>query len=166
MSAEEVIKTLQLIPHPEGGFYREIFRSDVRVQHPNVPPGEERERAASTLIYFLLEAKDFSAFHRVRSEETWHLYGGGPLELHLIHQHGEYEQRILRRDLGAGFSPQTTVDANVWQAACPAPNVEWVLCGCTVAPGFEFADFSMASRKELTLSYPECQEIINRFTRE
>ncbi len=160
-TVDELIEHLRLQPHPEGGYYREVFRSEMNVEHPE----DEAERSACTSIYFLLEAGDFSAFHRVRSDEIWHLYAGGPLELHLIHQHGEYECQRLALDLGAGFQPQFTVPANALQAARPAPNTPWVLCGCVVAPGFDFADFSMPSREDLTVSFPDCSEIIRQLTR-
>lgn len=165
LSAQDIVSRLRLTPHPEGGFYREVFRSGVNVDHPGVPAGEDRQRSASTLIYFLIEHGDFSAFHRVRSDETWHLYAGGPVELHLISQHGEYERALLALEIGAGFLPQFTIPANSWQAARVGPSVPWALCGCTVAPGFEFADFSIASRKELLLCYPACEQIILELTR-
>ena len=161
-TADEIIQSLGLAPHPEGGFYREVYRSDAKVDHPDSEAGE---RSAITSIYFLLAEGDFSAFHRVRSDESWHLYAGGPLELHLIHQHGEYEVRRLGHDLGFGCLPQTTVPANCLQAACPAPNVAWAVCGCVVAPGFDFADFSMPSREELLLSFPQHEKIIRGLTR-
>jgi len=165
-TAAQIIEELGLIPHPEGGYYREIFRSTTRVSHPGIPDGESNDRAASTSIYFLLESGDFSAFHRVRSDETWHLHGGGPLEIHLIDQHGAHTLHILGLDVGAGFQPQLTIPANVWQACRPAPAAEYVLCGCQVAPGFEFADFSLASRRELIMCYPGCEAVIEALTRD
>ena len=165
ISAKEIIDGLKLMPHPEGGFFREVHRSPMTVKHPSPPANETPTRAAMTSIYFLLEGSDFSAFHRVRSDETWHLYGGGPLELHILSQKGEYERRILGFDLGAGYTPQITIPAMSWQAACPAPNVSYALCGCTVAPGFDFVDFKMVSFRELSLSYPQHEDLIRRFTR-
>lgn len=161
-TAEEIIAQLGLQPHPEGGYYREVFRSPQEVTHPDPALGT---RSACTSIYFLLTAGDFSAFHRVRSDEIWHLYAGGPLELFVIGQHGEFARERLALDLGAGFQPQITVPANCLQAARPAANVPWALCGCVVAPGFDFADFAMPSREDLLISFPHLSGLIREMTR-
>jgi predicted cupin superfamily sugar epimerase len=133
--ASELIRSLQLQPHPEGGFYRETFRSTARVAVAQRPA-----RSALTTIYFLLAAGGFSAWHRVLSDEVWHWYEGEPLELLL----GSPDFGIVRRHtlgpVGIGTQPATTVPANWWQAARPLGS--YVLCGCTVAPGFEFEDFA------------------------
>ena len=168
LTAEDIIQELKLMPHPEGGYYREVYRSSEQVTHPEGPASEDdsAQRAAMTSIYFLLEKGDYSTFHRVRQDETWNLYLGGPLELHLISQHGAYSKQILGYDLGAGYEPQLTVPGNSWQAARPAPGVEWALVGCKVAPGFDFADFRIAHRRELLLCYPEHEKIVCELTRD
>lgn len=133
--ARELIDTLRLAPHPEGGFYRETWRSTLQVS-----TGPGRERAAATHIHFLLAAGGFSAWHRVSSDETWCWHEGGVLEL-LLATPGV--DRIERRRLGRvaeGCEPSSTVPALWWQAARPLGD--YALCGCSVAPGFEFADFS------------------------
>lgn len=165
LTAQEIIEKLKLSPHPEGGYYREVYRSESQVVHPSIDDESANIRSACTSIYFLLEEGDFSAFHRVRSDEVWNLYAGGPIELHLISQHGECNRHLLGLDIGAGFSPQLTIPAHCWQAARPAPRVPWVLCGCTVAPGFDFADFSMPTRSDLLVSYPHCKDVIMELTR-
>ena len=135
--ATDLIELLGLEPHPEGGYYREVFRSGARV----VTQDERGPRAALTTIFFLLERDTHSRWHRVLSDEVWHLYEGGPLEL-LEMDLGCF--RFSRRVLGAPTaesSPVHTLAAGKWQAARPLGD--YVLVGCTVAPGFEFADFTM-----------------------
>lgn len=126
MRAGEVVDLLGLQPHPEGGWYRETFRDAA---------GEGR--AASTAIYFLLEAGQESRWHRVDAAEVWHHYAGAPLLLSI----GETGHR-LGPDLTAGERPQAVVPAGVWQKARSLGD--WTLVGCTVAPGFEFAGFELA----------------------
>jgi predicted cupin superfamily sugar epimerase len=143
--ALELVARLSLLPHPEGGFYREAFRSEREVPTPAGP------RAASTAIYFLLPAASFSAFHRVRSDEVWHHYDGDPLELHTIDPRGAHAVVTLGRP-SAGHLPQHVVAAGTWQAALPVGE-RYALCGCTVAPGFDFADFEMPDREALTRAF-------------
>jgi predicted cupin superfamily sugar epimerase len=133
--AAELIRTLQLQPHPEGGFYRETFRSTLRVS-----PDQRPVRSALTTIYFLLAAGGFSAWHRVHSDEVWHWHEGEPLELLLASADFRTVQRRQLGRIGAGIEPVVTVPAGWWQAARPLGT--YALCGCTVAPGFEFEDFS------------------------
>lgn len=155
--ARRWIDELGLAPHPEGGFYRETFRAALSVAAP------QGASAASTAIYFLLRAGDFSAFHRVRSDEVWHHYDGAPLELHLLEDDGRHRKVVLGRDPAAGRLPQAVVPAGVWQAARPCGG--YALCGCTVAPGFAFADFELPGRAELLRRFPAHRELIRSFTR-
>lgn len=133
--AEALIRMLALQPHPEGGFYREIYRSATRVAAAQRPP-----RCALTTIYFLLAAGSFSAWHRVRADEVWHWYEGDPLELLLASPDFGVTQRHVLGPVGAAAQPVVTVPADWWQAARPLGG--HALCGCTVAPGFEFEDFT------------------------
>jgi len=164
-TVQSIIRRLNLMPHPEGGHYRETFASSIKVRHPGIYDETRVERSAMTQIYFLLEQDDFSAFHRVRSDETWHLYAGGPMEIHIIDQRGNYTCRSLGSDLDNGEEPQITIPANTWQGARLEPGAGHALCGCTVAPGFDFADFVMATRRELELIFPDHQEIVAALTR-
>jgi predicted cupin superfamily sugar epimerase len=162
--ARIAIATLGLAPHPEGGFFRETFRAPSLVSTP------QGERAASTAIYFLLPAGTFSALHRVRSDESWHHYDGDPIALHTIGDDGIHAVVRLGRDLATGERPQHVVRAGVWQAAVPlgapgAPGVGYALCGCIVAPGFDFADFEMPGREELTRLFPALRAVIQQLTR-
>ena len=133
LAALDIIRALDLAPHPEGGFYRESFR-DPRT----LPDG----RAASTAIHYLLAAGQNSAWHRIDAVEIWHFYAGAALELSLCGE-GEAPRRLrLGADVLAGERPQIVVPARVWQAARSLG--EWTLVGCTVAPGFEFVHFELA----------------------
>ena len=160
MQAEALIRTLGLTRHPEGGYYRETFRA---APLPFELPGRGA-RSASTAIYFLLEAGDFSAFHRVRSDEVWHFYAGAPLELHTLDGERGHARVVLGTDIERGERPQHVVPAGVYQAArLTAPG--FALCGCTVAPGFDFADFELPSRAELVSLFESERELVKLLTR-
>jgi uncharacterized protein len=131
LTAAEVIRLLDLKPHPEGGHYRETFRD----------PHTVNGRAASTAIYFLLARGERSHWHRVDAVEAWHWHAGAPLELK-VHERGAASIIRLGNDLAAGERPQGIVPADAWQAAQSLGD--WTLCGCTVAPGFEFSGFELA----------------------
>jgi predicted cupin superfamily sugar epimerase len=154
-----LVAALRLAPHPEGGFYRETFRS------PQIIPTPRGPRAASTAIYFLLPAGTFSAIHRVHSDEVWHHYRGDPLELHTITESGEHATTVLGQRVDQGERPQHVVPAGVWQAAVPL-GTRFALCGCTVAPGFDFADFEMPRQRELMGRFPSLPAIVERLARE
>ena len=131
--AREVIQALGLQPHPEGGWFRETFRD----------ASGEGGRAASTAIFYLLEAGQVSAWHRVTNAvEVWHHYAGGPLQLSLAAPGDPASIQVLGPDIFAGQTPQVIVPKNWWQSARPLGA--WTLVGCTVSPGFEFASFEMA----------------------
>jgi predicted cupin superfamily sugar epimerase len=160
LSAEEVITLLGLAPHPEGGFFRETYRAEQSVTAPFAAVS----RAASTAIYFLLRAGELSAFHSVRSDEVWHHYFGASLELCTIDRAGTPQRVELGSQLQYGECPQWVVPAGTLQAA-RVIGQGFSLCGCTVAPGFDFADFEMPSRAELVARYPASTELIESFTR-
>lgn len=160
-----LVARLGLVPHPEGGFYRETYRSPLRVAHPAVPSATDSTRAAGTAIEWLLPAGEFSAFHRVRwTDEVYHLYAGDAIELHLIHLDRRYERRVLTTDLDTGV-PTTTVAAGCWQAFRLVAGGRWAFGGCTVAPGFDFADFELPTTAQLLESFPEHEAIIRQLTR-
>ena len=160
LTDREVIKLLGLAPHPEGGFFRETFRAPANVAAPHAPVS----RAASTAIYFLLRAGEFSAFHRVSSDEVWHHYLGATLELHTIDRAGMHQRVELGPQLQHGECPQWVVPAGTLQAA-RVIGEGFVLCGCTVAPGFDFADFELPARRDLVMRYPALADLIESFTR-
>jgi len=165
MRVKELVERFGLAPHPEGGFFREVYRASGTVDHPAIPEGRDAGRAAATHIYFLLPGDDFSAFHRVvPSDEIWHLYAGDDLELHLIHADGRYEKRLLSADPAEG-EPMAVVEAGCWQAARVARGGAWSFGGCTVAPGFDFADFEMPTAEDLLRQHPQHEAIIRELTR-
>ncbi|MGA2901607.1 MAG: cupin domain-containing protein [Candidatus Acidiferrales bacterium] len=160
------IKKLKLEPHPEGGFYRQTYKADQVLPHESLPPNFTGPRAASTAIYFLLEGKSFSAFHRLRSDELWHFYAGAPVLVHVIGKSGEYSKILLGSDPDAGESLQAVVNAGSWFASHLKDGKSFALVGCTVAPGFDFEDFELAKREELTRHYPQHRELIEKLTRD
>jgi predicted cupin superfamily sugar epimerase len=146
LTARDVIRLLDLKPHPEGGHFRETFRD---APPPFPPPqagegGEGVDRAASTAIYFLLAGGERSHWHRIDAVEVWHWYAGAALELEMSQAPARRERVILGNDLAAAERPQAIVPAHAWQAAQTLG--EWTLVGCTVAPGFEFARFELAPK--------------------
>ena len=167
-TAEALVELLELSPHPEGGYFRETFRSAERVQRlDSVAPGAHR--AASTAIYFLLPAGAYSAWHAVLSDEVWHHYDGVATELHTIDPAGVHTAVLLGRDLARDQRPQRIVPAGWLQAArpvalCGTPS-GYSLVGCTVSPGFEFTDFAMPPRAELHRRFPQLGAIIDELAR-
>jgi predicted cupin superfamily sugar epimerase len=144
LTAADVIRLLDLKPHPEGGHFREIFR-DVALVFPPAPAEEgAAARAASTAIYFLLGRGERSHWHRVDAVEIWHWYAGAPLKLEIAREDGRQETVTLGNALVAGERPQAVVPAHAWQAAQSLGD--WTLVGCTVAPAFDFAKFELAPK--------------------
>ncbi|RAJ05100.1 hypothetical protein LX64_02254 [Chitinophaga skermanii] len=150
---------LALLPHPEGGAYRETYRATTLVDTPNGP------RSASTAIYFLLEYGNFSAFHRIQSDEAWHFYDGDALSIYEITRDGVLVEHKLGKDIENGESLQIVISAGNWFASRVNNAGGYTLVGCTVAPGFDFVDFEMAERAALQLEYPAHAGIIEELTR-
>lgn len=160
------IEKLKLEAHPEGGYYRQTYRAELILTKDSLPRQFTRARAASTAIYFLLEGDIFSAFHRLRSDELWHFYAGSTLVVHVIDEQGRYSEILLGSDPEAGEAFQAVVKAGCWFASRMRDGKGFALVGCTVAPGFDFADFEMAKREELSRTYPKYREVIERLTRD
>ncbi|MDP6522750.1 MAG: cupin domain-containing protein [Kiritimatiellia bacterium] len=165
-SAPRLIEALKLEPHPEGGFFRETYRSAELIDITALPGRYAGDRCFSTAIYFLLEHPDFSAFHRIRSDELWHHYDGAGITIHVLSQDGSYRCLGLGNDMESGRQPQLTVPAGCWFAAETMLPGSYSLAGCTVSPGFDFHDFEMADRQELCRIYPAHKSLIERLTRE
>jgi predicted cupin superfamily sugar epimerase len=159
------IEKLQLTVHLEGGSFREIYRSPLMIPRRSLPLFFQGDRAASTSIYFLLSLGQFSAFHRIASDEVWHFYFGDPLLIHEIGHNGLLTTHRLGSDPEKGESFQTVVSAGSWFASVPAEGSEYALVGCTVAPGFDFEDFELADGEALVRQYPRHAEIIKALTR-
>jgi uncharacterized protein len=165
-AAQQWIDRLNLQPHPEGGWYRQTYRAPFMLPHSALP-GYHGDRAASTAIYFLLAGDQFSAFHRLRSDEVWHFYAGSGLIVHVITPDGEYQQLLLgSSDQASGEHFQGVVPAGCWFGSSLRQPDTLALVGCTVALGFDFADFEMAKRNELIAQYPQHRNIIERLTRD
>ncbi len=165
-NADYFVKNLNLQPHPEGGWYKETYRSegDIAVDRP--PADFSVNRSISTAIYFLLEGKHFSAFHRIKSDEMWHFYEGGTLHVYVIHLNGLLEIIKLGKETDKGEMFQAVVPAGCWFASQPADEKSFSLVGCTVAPGFDFADFEMAKAGELVQQFPEHELLIRKLCRD
>lgn len=162
MTARYYIEQLQLQPHPDGGYYKESYRSAMNIAASCLPIDIGGDRSCSTAIYFLLRQGDFSAFHRIKSDECWHFYEGGTLLIHVLHQNGEYHCVRLGRNIQEGEMFQFVVPAGAWFASEPAGSSFFALVGCTVAPGFDFADFEMAIKENLLQQFPGLESLITR----
>lgn len=160
---DELVELLRLKPHPEGGFYRENYRSERMVMADALPKGYGGARNHSTAIYFLLPATTFSAWHRINQDEIWHHYEGGVIRIHMISVLGTYARVDVGEDLAAGQEYQVIIPGQTW-FACEVVEGDYVLAGCTVAPGFDFADFEMPSRAQMLEKFPEHKEVIERLT--
>lgn len=163
--AERLIALLGLQAHPEGGFFREVYRAAEQIPRTALPSRFSGERHFSTSIYFLLRSEDFSAFHRIQADEVWHFYDGAPLALYVLHHTGELQTIVLGRQLERGQVFQAIVPAQHWFAAKVLEPHSFALVGCTVAPGFDFADFELASRAQLLAAYPQHRPLIEALTR-
>jgi uncharacterized protein len=164
-NAQYWIDHLVLSPHPEGGCYRATYKSDLTIVQSALPGRFHDDRSASTAIYFLLEGKDFSAFHRIAADEVWHFYAGSALVVYVIDADGNYSELHLGDHPDAGEAFQAVVKAGCWFASRLKDAAGFALVGCTVAPGFEFADFELAAREELIRAYPGHRKLIEELTR-
>lgn len=154
ITAEELIRIYGLKPHPEGGFYRETYRAQATANGRNI----------CTAIYFLLPAGQKSRLHRLKADELWHFYLGGPLTVGQIFPDGSEARVTLGSDPAAGQVQQFLVPAGCWFGAYPEPGTKFSLVGCTVAPGFEFDDFELRGRAALLKDFPASGELITKLT--
>lgn len=161
--ARKYIKKLQLKKHPEGGYYREVYRSGEKILFDHLPKRYSSFRNFSTSIYFLLEGSQFSAFHVLKSDELWHFYNGSDLKVYIINPDGDLTVSKLGRSSGAEF--QIAIEKNSWFAAEVKDKKSFSLFGCTVAPGFEFEDFKLGRREFLLKKFPRHKTLISRLTR-
>lgn len=161
-----IISKLGLNPHPEGGYYRETFRSEGRIPHKLLKSTYSGDRNYMTAIYFLITSESFSAFHRIHQDEMWHFYKGSAMKLHMISPEGDYKVVRIGSDIKNGDHPQYNVPGGTWFASEVDSEDGYSLLGCTVSPGFDFDDFTMASRKQLCNEFPQHSEIIIKLTRE
>lgn len=163
-SLEDIIQKLQLKPHPEGGYFKETYRSLGEIDIESLGSEYNGKRNYSTCIYFLLTSDNFSSFHKVNQDEIWHFYDGSSIRLHVISEDGNYSEYKIGRDFSNGEVPQLVVPGGHWFAAEVSDNDSYSLVGCTVAPGFDFADFKLPSREKLVSIYPQHEILIDRLT--
>ncbi len=158
------IEKLGMQKHPEGGYYKEVYRSDEIIHHQSLPSRFEEDRCFSTAIYFLLEGDSFSAFHRIKSEEIWHFYKGTSLTLFIIEEDGRLTLIKLGDNPDKDEHLQIVVPRNTWFAAQVNEKKSFTLVGCTVAPGFDFNDFELAESEKLSKAFPQHKTIIKELT--
>ena len=159
-----LVNRLELQPHPEGGYFRETYRSAELLTAP--PKRFQGQRSISTAILFLLPHGHFSTLHRIKSDEVWHFYQGSPLRVVSLSPDGMRHDYRLGSSLETGQTLQAVVPALHWFGAYVDAAEGWSLVGCTVAPGFDFADFEIGSRDALRKLYPEHDELVRKLTRE
>ena len=163
MNAEYYIGKLQLQKHPEGGYFSETYRSEEIINQKNLPERFKGDRCFGTSIYFLLKGNEFSAFHKILSDETWHYYAGTSATIYMIDEKGNYSEQKIGSDLDSGELFQFTVPANVWFASKVTDENSFCLVGCTVAPGFDFADFKMAEKSRMLEQFPQYKNIVEQY---
>lgn len=164
-NAEQWIKRLKMVAHPEGGYYTETYRSEETIARDHLPARFGDDRTFSTAIVFLLPGGEFSALHRIKQDEVWHHYDGAALTIHIIDADGGYSTLALGCDIEKGQSPQAVVTAGCLFGTTVDDPGTYALVGCTVAPGFEFDDFEILDRETLLKQYPQHKSIIEKLTR-
>ena len=166
LSAERLKEILKLEPHPrEGGWFRQTYISAERIPHGALPERYLGDRAAATAIYYLLTPTTFSEMHRLASDEVFHFYLGDPVEMLQLKPDGTGEVVRLGSDVEGGMTPQLLVPQGVWQGSRLVAGGEVALLGCTVSPGFDYADYEQGTRDRLTAEYPSLAERIRELTR-
>jgi len=165
LSKDALIEELDLQPHPEGGYFKETYRSAHSIPNDVLEGNHVGDRSYGTGIYFLLTADTFSAFHRIEQDELWFFHQGVPIELHMISPSGVHSIHMIGNDILNGQQPQLVVPATYWFAAKVVGEGDFSLVSCTVSPGFDFRDFVLPSRDELTSTFPQHSDIIAQFTR-
>jgi predicted cupin superfamily sugar epimerase len=156
------IEKLGLVRHPEGGWYREVYRSPETIARAALPPRYSSDRRFSTAIYYLLESGQRSALHRLKSDELWFFHTGCPLSLCSIAPDGNSHVTLLGSHPECNESFQAMIPAGDWFGARPSESGSYSLVSCTVAPGFDFSDFEMGKRDQLLALFPGCREIIEQ----
>jgi len=156
MTADEIIKLLDLQPHPEGGFYRETYRSNKKI------PG--LDRAYSTGIYYMLVPGAVSKLHALKHDEMFHFYLGNSVTWVLLHDNGRLEKVVLGSDISRGQQLQLLIKAGTWFGGYLNEGGQFGLMGTTVAPGFDFADFIFGQKEKLLKDFPTAEDEINRLT--
>ena len=165
MNFQELISFYELLPHPEGGFYKRTYTAEMQIAKDCLGNDFNGARQVSTAIYYLLTPGTFSALHRIKCDELWHFYHGTSLHIHVIHPTGDYEILKLGDNVLNGESFQHVVKAGAWFASVPSNPDGFSFVGCTVSPGFDFNDFELADREILSNAFPQHELLIKSFTR-
>ena len=165
LTPQQLIQKYAMQPHHEGGWYKESYKSSEYIPHAALPERFSGARVFSTAIYFLLEQENFSAFHRIKADECWHFYAGDLLLVYVIKQDGSLDIIHLGNDIDKEQLFQYVVPADCWFASRPAPGSTFCFVGCTVAPGFDFADFELADAAALSVLYPQHERVIKELCR-
>ena len=163
-TAETIIKKLQLQPHPEGGYFKETYRSQGSIPQEHLAKEYQGSRNYATSIYFLLTSDTFSAFHKINQDEIWHFYDGSPILLHMISPEGNYSKVYIGKEIEKGQQPQYVVPGGYWFAAEVISEGSFAFVGCTVAPGFDFNDFDLPNREDLIEKFPQHERLIASLT--
>lgn len=167
MDADTLKRLLNLIPHPrEGGYYARTWESEEMIPQSALPERYSDKRFAGTCIYYLLDPDTFSEIHRLKSDEIYHFYLGDPIELLMLFPDGSAKTVIVGSDIEKGQTPQLVIPKHVWQGSRLVSGGKFALIGCTVSPGFDFADYDAGSRATLIREYPQYREKIEALTHE
>jgi len=162
--ADYWVRVLELLPHPEGGYFKETYRSDTFISREHLPDGFNGHRNISTSIFYLLAGNQFSKLHRIKSDEMWHFYDGSGLIIYSIDDEGKLTENKLGLDIESGENPQVLIRAGYWFGAKVNRPDSYCLAGCTVSPGFHFDEFEMGDKGELIRLFPEHRSIIEELT--
>ena len=166
ITVEELITLLSLTPHPEGGYYRETYRSAETIPDNVLPDRYKGDRSYGTAIYFLLNPDTFSALHRLKTDEVFHFYLGDPVEMLQLLPSGSGRVIKIGNEIKSGMHLQVAVSRGMWQGSRLIRGGEYALLGTTVAPGFKFVDFEIGQRDKLLQSYPRFRDLIVALTRD
>jgi uncharacterized protein len=164
-TADYWINHLKLNIHPEGGVYSRAYTSAASLGKTSLPENFHGSRSICTHIYYLLRQNEFSAFHKIQSDELWHFYDGDTLIVYEINKDGSLTEHLLGKNIEAGESPFCFIKAGNWFASVLKAGGSFSLVGCTVSPGFDFAEFELAERTDLILKYPQYRELIISLTK-
>ncbi|HOV11429.1 MAG TPA: cupin domain-containing protein [Bacteroidales bacterium] len=161
-TADFWIEHLQLQPHPEGGWFREVYRSEETIHAEFLSKRYQAGRCIATSIYFLLKSGQISAFHRLKSDEIWHFYSGSPVRVYIIDPAGNLSEKILGRDILNNEFLQLVIPHGCWFAAEVTVGASYSLIGCNVAPGFDFYDFELGAKAALTACFPAYSQLFDK----
>lgn len=156
------IEKLQLQPHAEGGYFREIYRSEEVIKKVALASRYDEDHSLCTSIYFLLKSEQISAFHRLKSDEIWHFYSGSSITVYILDEQGILQEHTLGRNISKNEQWQLVIPRGCWFAAKVVDNRSYSLIGCTVAPGFDYGDFELAEKANLIRKFPQHQELISQ----